>query len=149
MSDDFLVFIPNKADYAPPEPAQDRALQKLKNIFGQDIEIECETFPELQFVSCFENFERIFCPVCGAEISIEDWHEQFDSAYESEFKDLKFITPCCNAKSSLNDLVYDWPQGFAHFEIRVMNPADDISDKDLQLLSDILGCGIRKIWQHI
>jgi hypothetical protein len=149
MSDDYLVFIPNKPDYVPPEPAQDRAYKKLKEIFGHDIEIEYETYSEVQFVSCFENFERIFCPVCNKKISIEDWQEQMDSAYESKFKDLKFITPCCNAESSLNDLVYDWPQGFALFEIRVMNPADDISDKNLQFLSDILGCDIRKIWQHI
>jgi hypothetical protein len=54
---------------------------------------------------------------------------------------------CCGALVSLNDLIYEWPAGFARFVLEAMNPnVRDIADDELASLAAILGTPLRKIW---
>jgi hypothetical protein len=71
-----------------------------------------------------------------------------DSAYKDDFKDLTVTVPCCGAKTSLNELMYVWPAGFALFSIEVYNPGKEISDEELDCLERILGTTVKMIWAH-
>jgi hypothetical protein len=58
--------------------------------------------------------------------------------------------PCCDALVSLNDLTYDWPVGFARFELEAWNPQRGwLTDEELLQLSTVLDCQVRQIMAHI
>jgi hypothetical protein len=50
-----------------------------------------------------------------------------DAAERDHFTDLTIVTPCCGTHTTLNDLVYDWPQGFARWRVEVMTQISDYS----------------------
>jgi hypothetical protein len=51
---------------------------------------------------------------------------------------------------SLPDLLYDWPQGFARFSLEAMNPnIQDLTEAAEREFETIIGCSLRKIWQHL
>jgi hypothetical protein len=45
-----------------------------------------------------------------------------DASYRSAFEDLAVRTPCCHTDTTLNELDYDWPAGFARFVLEARNP---------------------------
>jgi hypothetical protein len=58
--------------------------------------------------------------------------------------------PCCATGVDLNELVYDWPQGFARFSLSAMNPNVENLNADQEAqLADVLGTSLRRIWTHI
>ncbi|XUL90522.1 hypothetical protein ACQ86D_31050 [Streptomyces galilaeus] len=59
--------------------------------------------------------------------------------------------PCCSAATSLDALDYDWPCGFARFEIAVWNPGRLIrfGDDELSAVAEALGHPVRQIRAHI
>jgi hypothetical protein len=69
-----------------------------------------------------------------------------DSAYRNQFRCLRVTTPCCDAVSSLNDVIYDWPAGFARYVLEAVNPTNDISVTQLARLAQVLSCSLRKNW---
>lgn len=51
---------------------------------------------------------------------MELWLEAIDSCYEEDgFTNLDIITPCCQRKTSLHNLVYNFPQGFYKTMIKI------------------------------
>jgi hypothetical protein len=71
------------------------------------------------------------------------------AAAASEFNDLLTRTRCCDVTTSLNDLKYEWPQGFARWWLEVMNPATPaLSRQQLHALSDALGHSVRAVYVH-
>jgi hypothetical protein len=76
------------------------------------------------------------------------WQKAMSAAYQTHFSDLSVHLPCCNATSSLNDLLYDSPAGFARFELIVRNPNGRVEDAQLEQLEMVLGCTLREIWAH-
>lgn len=82
-------------------------------------------YKSVQFIDCGDGLEHIFCPWCGRELDMEFWHEAMTKAYQNRsFQYLGIHMPCCNLSSSLDELVYVKPCGFATFEIQVHNPQD-------------------------
>jgi hypothetical protein len=64
---------------------------------------------------------------------------------------LEVLLPCCGQTSSLNDLMYDWPMGFARFEITVLNGTWDryeLDQDELDRLGALLGHPVRQILDH-
>jgi hypothetical protein len=73
-----------------------------------------------------------------------------DTAGASEFKNLSITTPCCGHSTTLNDLNYVWPAGFARFVLEVRSPnIKQTTPEQDQTLSEALGLELRKIWVHI
>lgn len=69
---------------------------------------------------------------------------------EADFPLRPAALPCCAAKVTLNDLKYDWPQGFARFSLEAMNPdIPGLTPVQLTEFESILGCPLRKIFPHI
>jgi hypothetical protein len=71
-------------------------------------------------------------------------------AYEHDFSDLATTTLCCGQSSTLNDLDYDWPQGFARWRIDIMNPGvGRLPYETEQQLADPLGHPVRLVYTRI
>jgi hypothetical protein len=48
------------------------------------------------------------------------------------------------------DIEFDWPAGFARFELNVMNPnvKDNLTKTQLLQLEEILGCPLKQVRAH-
>jgi hypothetical protein len=62
---------------------------------------------------------------------------------DSQFTQRKIILPRCHEASDLNDLVYEWPAGFARFVLEAENPdpAEWLPREVQERLELILGAG--------
>lgn len=147
MSNTILKFIPTKPVYVPDKTNQSKAKVLLTNIFKKG-DIELITTDNIEFIDQGSTFESVFCNYCGKEINTQYWHDAMDGAHQDNFKDLSFNTPCCNKKTTLNDLQYHSPAGFAKFVISVSDPANEMKATDLAELENILQSKLRKIWAH-
>jgi hypothetical protein len=73
-----------------------------------------------------------------------------DHAYGTKFADLGVVTPCCGAATTLNDLNYDWPQGFARWWLQALNPRrGKLEPDELAKLASALGVRLREVWTHV
>ncbi len=150
MSDDYLHLIPSDPRFVPSRQAAEQARAQLATLLPEADEIVAEVYDEINFFDAGENFESIACPRCGAPIDTDWWGAAMDAASEQAFAELDATMPCCSARVSLNDLRYDWPQGFARFALQALNPnVPDLVQSDVDRLSDVVGSPLRKIWTHI
>ncbi|HKP54784.1 MAG TPA: hypothetical protein VJ183_19285 [Chloroflexia bacterium] len=157
MSADILRLIPINPEYMPDALSRERAAVFLKSLLlpnpDPSRDITTKVIEHVEFIDQGGNFERIVCPCCSSELTIKWWHEVMDKAYEKRFADLRIITPCCHTESSLNDLQYEMPAGFARFVLELykpvfIDPILELSQDALEKLQDILGCRVRIIWAH-
>ncbi len=98
------------------------------------------TFTEterVQFVDAGAEFHTIHCPFCNSELAPMWWHKEMERIYARAqgFYDLSVTTPCCEQKTTLNDLVYDWPQGFASL---VVTTASETAVAALQQATEMI-----------
>ncbi|MFD1930654.1 MULTISPECIES: hypothetical protein [Nonomuraea] len=155
MSDDVLSVIPTDPHWQPSKAAADRAAAIVADLApgtpgGVDVEIDVTWHDTLTVVDCGQNLERIGCPHCGASIDTEWWAALLEANCEDGFATLAVEVPCCGVESTLDALDYDWPCGFARFEIAIWNP-DRIwfTDEELAALGAVLGHPVRQIRAHI
>ncbi|MBA3874542.1 MAG: hypothetical protein H0X30_35885 [Anaerolineae bacterium] len=148
MTDNFLILIPTDPQYIPSPDRAQAANDYLLSVLTAD-DIVWMSSDTVTFVDQGMNFERVICPICGTELAIPDWQQMMDAAYAAHFSDLAITMPCCGANSSLNDLHYEWPAGFASFSLEAFNPVADLNDQQLQTVAEILGCPVRKIWRTL
>ena len=120
MSLHTVHVIPERVGDVPDEAAIERARRELESV--PDLSsIEVEHFDGLQLVDAGQRFESVHCPSCGADADAW-WADAMDRAWVGTcFDDLSCTTPCCGARTTLHDLVYRGPQGFARFELRAHN----------------------------
>jgi hypothetical protein len=147
MSDDWLMFIPIDREALPERAAADKAVRLLKTfVLEAHGEVLAKFAERTEFHCGGANWSGVSCAKCGTGIE-EWWKDAMDKASASEFKNLSVTTPCCGHSTSLNDLNYIWPAGFA---VEAMNPniGQTTAEQD-QALSDALGLNLRKIWMHI
>ncbi|WP_395571072.1 hypothetical protein [Streptomyces sp. BK79] len=153
MSDHYLTVIPTDPWWQPGEEAAGRAAAVLAGFLpdhdrlGED-EVKWHDIPRV--VVCGENLQGIRCPRCGADLYTGEWFgKEVTARHEEGFATLGTTTPCCGARTSLNDLVYDWPCGFARFEIDVLYPERDwLSEEELARVAEALGHPVRQILSH-
>ncbi|MFF5257644.1 hypothetical protein ACFY4C_01765 [Actinomadura viridis] len=155
MSDDVLSVIPTDPYWQPDQAAADRATALVTALSpglpdGVDVEIDVGWYGEPAAVPCGQNLERIGCPHCGASIGLRLWEDLLEVHGDGGFPTLAVQVPCCRAETSLDALDYDWPCGFARFEIAVWNPErTSFNDDELALLATALGHPVRQIQAHI
>lgn len=148
MSDNILKLIPISPHYVPSTAAIQKVCDLLSEYFPEARGIEYSVTEEVRFIDQGANWKRVLCPVCETELDATWWSQAMDAAYRTGFTDLSVNLPCCNIVSSLNDLQYDWPAGFARFAMEIHSPGGDLSDDKLKSLEQIVGCGLRRIWAH-
>lgn len=149
MSDHFLILIPAEPTFVPEIEAQDKALQLLRSFGFDDKTIQMTVSDTVKFIDQGANFDRILCPLCKNELQLERWQLLMEAAYRTSFAKLEVVMPCCGQNSSLNDLIYEWPAGFARYRIEICNPSSDIDEAQKHILEMSIGHTLRKIWRHL
>ncbi|MDO8330669.1 MAG: hypothetical protein Q7T36_09375 [Fluviicoccus sp.] len=150
MSDNWIELVPEHPRFIPDAANQRQARERLAEIAPTADEIEIKVSERVVFFNCGSNFGRICCPSCGADIPFEWWQDRMDEDYEDGFKVAAYTAPCCGKESTLNDLDYEWPQGFGRFAIDVMNPKiSKLDEKFKRELELILGTKLRVICRHL
>ncbi|MEU6272032.1 zinc ribbon domain-containing protein [Streptomyces populi] len=153
MSDNYLTVIPADPYWRPGEDVAERAADALSRMLPDDDArrgLEAKWHDGVEVVWCGSNLKRISCPHCGAECPLDWWADAVTERYEEGFSTLTAAVPCCGAETSLNELVYDWPMGFARFRIEVLYPNRSwLTDEELAALTDLLGHPLRQILIHI
>jgi hypothetical protein len=142
-----LILIPIIPELLP-DPETLIATKDILRDFYKTQEIKFVITENVEFVDPGQNFESVACNLCRQAITIEDWHQAMDAAYINKFKDLKFITCCCQKTTSLNDLEYIWPAGFSKFTIMIADAAHDLTDEQMKLIETVMQTKLRKIWAH-
>lgn len=159
MATSVILLIPTDPEFVPSALSQEQAVALLQPLLPDVTSVVTARVTEyVEFVAQGENFERIVCPFCSTELAIPWWHEAMNKAHEKRFIDLSIDTPCCHIESSLNDLQYEWPAGFARFILELHEPF--VRDREgvhqmlemnqnlLGKLEEVLGCPLRVIWAH-
>ena len=148
MSDNILKIIPSSPEYVPNEDVVRRAKNYLSAIFPDVEKICINLSDDVRFIDQGTNWERVICPGCGIELDPAWWQEAMDSAYQNRFVNLSIQMPCCGTESSLNDLQYECPAGFARFSFEIYNAIKDINLGELRSLEQIVGNKLKIIWAH-
>jgi hypothetical protein len=142
------MLIPKNPRFVPKAAARQRAVDLLQSLVPKAQEIRTRITNDVEFVDQGANFERILCPACGAILDGGWWQQAMKNASQTRFTDLSVTVPCCGAISSLNDLCYEWPAGFARFALEIDSPNADLDEGQIRLLEQALGCDLVKIWAH-
>jgi hypothetical protein len=146
VADTFLRIIPAEPTYVPSALARERALGVLRRAAPLADDIAAQVTSDVRFVDCGGNFETVSCPRCAADLG-EWWSEVMEIGHGQGFQDLRVTVPCCGNQTSLNDLVYSWPAGFARYMLEALNPGiGTVPDTLVQRLEDALGAAVRVIW---
>jgi len=155
--------IPKQRGFVPPASRQEAAIRKLEEFAPEREEVEIRVYPHLEFIDQSENLEAIVCPSCRQRLEIDhfsendpisEWWQQTNIEAdvhrgEDIFElnpDAVCRMPCCKAQVKFIDLEFDWPGGFAKFELTVSNPdLETLTRGQLQELEEILGCRLRLV----
>ncbi|MEU6377651.1 hypothetical protein [Streptomyces sp. NPDC046909] len=154
MSEDVLSVIPTDPYWQPEEAAALRAQALVTELTGglapdTSVEIDVDWYELPSVVDSAQNLERIACPRCRGRIDLEWWADLIEDNVDG-FTTLDATAPCCGAAVSLDQLDFDWPCGFARFEIAVWNPElDRLADEELAAVAKALGHPVRQIRAHI
>ncbi|MFF2194302.1 hypothetical protein [Streptomyces sp. NPDC058157] len=155
MSEDVLSIIPSDPWWQPDRDAVDHVIALVEELApgvadGVDMEIDVTWHHVVTAVDCGGNLERIGCPLCRAAIGKEWWGGLLEARCEDGFSTLAIEVPCCGGTTTLDVLDYDWPCGFARFEIAVWNPERLwFSEDELTALADRMGHPVKQIRAHI
>lgn len=148
MSDNWLVLIPTEPDWSADDAAAQRAGKLIAELLPAAESVEPLGYDEVEFFDAGGNFETAQCPHCGADVT-DWWGDAMDAAKAAAFRDLSVTMPCCGRAASLNDLVYEMPQGFARFAISVTEPGvEKLDGEALRKIGEALGHPVRAIWQR-
>ena len=149
MADYFLVVIPADPNLELPETAEAVRIQ-LAAFAGTD-EARVKDYGKLQFIDAGQNFESIGCPNCGHDFALPDWHAWMDTDWHGEdgFHLHRHETPCCGTNLTLNDLIYDRPQGFARWFISARNMGrGPLTSDEVTALEKLAGQKLKAIAQR-
>jgi hypothetical protein len=70
--------------------------------------------------------------------------------YSHGFKLAAYLVPCCGNGYNLNQLAYEWPEGFGRFAFEAMNPGIGELEESRKLeLEETLGSKLRVIYRHV
>lgn len=150
VSDNSLRIVPAAPGWLPTEANVDAAAGVLRQLCPGAAELTVHQYADVTFIDQGGNFESLRCPACAAVLETDWWQQEMERAYATRFELLAIVTPCCSTAVSLNDLEYDWPAGFARFEVRVLGPGRGwLSEDEMTRLSAALGTPVRQIMSHL
>lgn len=143
MSSTVIRYIPEDPTYVAEPAASEAARAMLQKALGSPAVVSITEGPS--FVDPGENLDTVRCPACSDELEMDWWQGQMARAGEGAFATLEVTVPCCGAETSLHDLDYDMPAGFARMVLEVQDPHGDPDAVDLDALERTLGCIVRRI----
>ena len=149
MSDSWLKFVPTDPTARPSSASADQAVQLLESFAPEADSVSARFTEKIEFVDPGGNWSGVACAKCGADVELW-WRDAMDRAHSKSFDDLRVITPCCGEATSLNELRYVAPAGFARFVIESLNPnINDLTEQQQTELANCLRLPLRKIWVRL
>lgn len=144
-----IRIIPQKPELELQKTISVSLMKYLSNEFpNKKIVIQLDS--TISFVDCGQGFEKVICPDCGKEISMDFWQESMDKAFKASFKDMSIKTVCCQTVTDLNSLKYEADCGFAKSILTVNDPNPNLNDSKLLLdFKRISGIDFKIIFTHI
>ncbi len=134
--------------FQPSPESQEQVLSRLIAHYDKS-EISSTLYKDVQFVDPGQNFETVTCNNCKQEIDMQAWQEMMSTAHEKHFADLSIVTHCCGKPSTLNELVYQSPAGFARYILTVIDPSKEIEAEVLSDLEQTLGTKLKLIYANV
>ncbi|MFI6261676.1 hypothetical protein [Micromonospora sp. NPDC051006] len=155
MSDFYVSLIPTDVNWQPTSAAATEAGAYVRRVFpdpdGVQQDITVEFYDRITVVDAGESVQQITCPHCDRDIPT-DWYDDLIEETEGEFDSLIVSVPCCETAVALDTLKFDWPSGFARFEIAIANPARveyEFTPDEIDAVEAILGHPLRQVVAHI
>lgn len=157
MSSFVLSVIPDDPEWQPSPQAADAAMAVLRTLMPErdgaaSTDFKITWHEQITLVDAGESLVRVGCPACGAEIPTSWWYdyvEELAVAGQAGVTD-PVVTPCCGATVQLPDMEYDWPTGFARFELEVWEPGRDrLTADELDAVGAALGRDVRQVMAHL
>ena len=149
MSDHLLRLIPSDPEWEPDEVALRRAVRVLRELVPDADRVVTAVHDGIVFVDAGDDAERIDCPHCGEEVDAGWWADRMERASAQGFARLAVTTPCCGSRTTLNDLGYSWPAGFARVELRAVNPGRGwLAAEERRRVEQALGHPLREVRAH-
>jgi hypothetical protein len=146
VSVNLLRLIPTDPQWEPDEDSADRALAVLRDLVPRAAACDAERFNAVTFIDQGSNFEAVRCPHCRSTLDMDWFGRVMD---RPTYDDLLVVMPCCSSRTSLNELDFYWPAGFARFALTATSPnRRRLTDEERCRVEDGLGHGIRQIWAH-
>lgn len=154
VSDNYIRVIPTEVTWQPKATAAAAAVGYIRALFtgpGDSVdEVACEFYDTVTFIDSGVNTDIVACPTCRGQIDL-DWVFDVVGQRMDDLANLDAPAPCCGAVASLNELDYDWPVGFARFEIAVLNGTRagyELNADELLHVGALLGHPVRQILAH-
>lgn len=151
MSTEFLCIIPANPRFVPTTEVREAALAAFRKMVPQAESVDAAVHREICFVDSGMRFELVLCPLCESELDQIWWGDAMNTAERNAFENLAIKLPCCDASSTLNNLHYKMPAGFARFILQAREPKLNryLTVDKLQALESMLGTPLKQIWaQH-
>jgi hypothetical protein len=146
MTSHFLMVTPVDPLLTPSRRRQDALVDVLRRLRPQTPDWKIESGPAPIFHFGPSSFENVFCPRCGADI-LEHWQIAMDVwCARADRRDLSTTTPCCGLETTLNELDYDMPQGFACFAVGMERGGPDLEPHELAEAEEAFGAPLRTFW---
>lgn len=154
VSDTWLVVFPTDPEWVPSYERASQAAEVIARITPTVAahQPELRLTPNIEFIDAGANFAAIRCPTCNRDMELDWWREQMDSQYgrEAGFHLHPVATPCCASTTTLNDLAYEWPLGFARWAATVPQPERDwLTELELGEVGQALGHPVRQTLRHV
>lgn len=153
MSDNYIRLIPADKNWQPAAEAATAAAAYVTGLFsGPDGDVEevvTEFFDQVTLIDAGENTTRVICPRCGGDLL--EWFFDLVEEFSESIGDRNMTVPCCGESVQLDALGYDWPVGFARFEICAMNPSRagyELDAGELARAAGLLGHPVTQILAH-
>lgn len=154
MSDDWIRVIPTSPSWQPDREAAKSAVEYVSGLFvGPDNaldDVQAEFHQGIALIDSGVNTASFTCAACSTVIGIE-WVLDIVDERSEDLSNLDVHLPCCGALASLNELDYDWPMGFARFEIGVLNARRatyELDEAELHEVGRLLGHPVRQVLAH-
>jgi hypothetical protein len=159
MSDFILRFIPTTVGYMPAAETHEGAVLLLKELLPDGEMCQAEVYDRLEFIDQGENLECILCPSCASSVILFDgspraeaveewWYNITDRVTKEGCERFEISMPCCNSEVFFTDLKFEWPAGFARFELSIWNALGDLGSEGIERLEIILQCKLLQIRTH-
>ncbi len=160
MSLDLLRLIPVDAAYVPNGAARQRAVAALEAMLPEGRNCEAIVHERIQFIDQGENIEAIICPLCATRLPLHDhasftsnqtwWHHAVDRLEATSADQVTVVMPCCSRSTIFASLQFDWPAGFAKFELTIEDASigENLSAVELKTFEDLLGCRLLQVRAH-
>jgi hypothetical protein len=151
MSDHWLVFIPRDPRFIPAAEEHAATIDLVGALFPSAQSVDAARSAHILFRDCGGNAESISCPGCSVAMDGGAWGEWMDQDFDGEgFRLEERPMACCGAPVTLNDLRYQFDQGFSRYEISVMNPdVGTLGEDAVAGIGEKLGYPIRVIYRHV